>query len=364
MESKIPQLGHNITLDFLNPLIPATDITKLTESVVAILKSQNYEVVSQSTNVFSTNSTLITFTYANGTINLTTFNSQNMITLTAFIINDNKDASFKKANDLEVAFCDLLGWTNNTGNATVQLGGSDYHLLNKYYHSETMYRNFKLIHREQTKFQDLRIYDTKEMGRVLSLDFMIQNSDSLAEDSYTIDLCSLVITKGKTYNHILLIGAGDMIIPDYILKNFDVKKITMVEIDDRVIENTKTYFPKFYERIDGFIKEGRLDVIVDDGAKYLRENNGQIKFDGVIIDNSDVYLFDGPAANLFTKEFYTNISGSLAVGGFFSQQVSDEQVKAKWTDMVKSVGFETLVFKYSSTPEYSTALPLGSARKD
>ena len=52
------------------------------------------------------------------------------------------------------------------------------------------------------------------------------------------------------------------------------------------------------------------------------------------------------------------------IRGFFSQQVSDEQVKAKWTDMVKSVGFKVLNFKYSITPEYSTALPLGSAMRD
>ena len=154
-----------------------------------------------------------------------------------------------------------------------------------------------------------------------------------------------------------------MIIPDYILRNFNVQKITLVEIDDRVIENTKKYF-KFYERIEEFINAGRLEVIVDDGAKYLRENADKIKFDGVIIDNSDVYLFEGPASNLFTKEFYSNIIKSLNIGAFFSQQVSDEEVKAKWSEMVKSVGFKVLNFKYSITPEYSTALPLGSAMRD
>lgn len=170
----------------------------------------------------------------------------------------------------EETLCEVFGWDRCTWSAMFPRGGSNYHLLNKYYHSETMYRNFKLIHREQTKFQDLRIYDTKEMGRVLSLDYMIQNSDAITEDAYTTDLCSLVLEKEKSYEHILLIGAGDMIIPDYILKNFNVKKITLVEIDDRVIENTKKYF-KFFEVIQEFINQWRLEVIVDDWAKYLRE---------------------------------------------------------------------------------------------
>lgn len=360
---EVPQIGHNITLDFLDPLVKPDNKKAITEGVLTILKTLNYEIKSNTEFEYSPNSTLLQFTYDQGTVQVTTFLKENVVTVTAQVFNGDKNVSFKKAADIEVAFCEFFGWQSNTGNASVQLGGSNYHLLNKYYHSETMYRNFKLLHREQTKFQDLRIYDTKEMGRVLSLDYMIQNSDNLTEDSYTIDLCSLVIKADVKYDHILLIGAGDMIIPDYILRNFNVSKITLVEIDDRVIENTKKYF-KFYERIAEFIKEGRLEVIVDDGAKYLRENAGKIQFDGIIIDNSDVYLFEGPAANLFTKDFYTSIHASLRVGGFFSQQVSDEQVKARWTDMVQSVGFKTLNFKYSITPEYSTALPLGSAMRD
>jgi len=292
----------------------------------------------------------------------TTHLKQNMLSL-ELKLNGGEEVS-RQVIKFEEVLCDAFGWQNITGSAMYPRGGSQYHLLNKYYHSETMYKNFKLIHREQTKFQDLRIYDTKEMGRCLCLDYMIQNSDCLTEDSYTTDLTSLVIEKGKEYEHILLVGAGDMIIPDYILRNFNVKKITLVEIDDRVIENTKKYF-KFFEGITEFVNQGRLDIIVDDGAKYLREvqSKGQI-FDGIIIDNSDVYLFEGPAANLFTKEFYTNVHSTLKSGAFFSQQVSEEQVKAKWTGMVQTVGFNVLKFKYSITPEYSTALPLGSAMRD
>eukprot|EP00340_Litonotus_pictus_P003288 CAMPEP_0170525668 /NCGR_PEP_ID=MMETSP0209-20121228/11113_1 /TAXON_ID=665100 ORGANISM="Litonotus pictus, Strain P1" /NCGR_SAMPLE_ID=MMETSP0209 /ASSEMBLY_ACC=CAM_ASM_000301 /LENGTH=308 /DNA_ID=CAMNT_0010815043 /DNA_START=182 /DNA_END=1108 /DNA_ORIENTATION=+ len=300
-----------------------------------------------------------------GTATINAHPKENMVSVEIRLFtNTCKDESTKHMILFEEAICDTLGWENCSGSVILPRGSGNYHLLNKYYHSETMYRNFKLLHREQTKYQDLRIYDTKEMGRVLCLDYMIQNSDNLTEDSYTIDLCSLVIKKEEKYNHILLIGAGDMIIPDYILRNFNVDKITLVEIDDRVIENTYKYF-KFAERIDEFVKAGRLEVVVDDGAKYLKEAVGKgIKYDGVIIDNSDVYLFEGPAANLFTKEFYQNIHAGLKMGAFFSQQVSDEQVKSRWSEIVKSVGFKVLNFKYSITPEYSTALPLGSAMRD
>lgn len=366
MIDNVPHVGQLINLDFQNPLVKLENKKEVSDSIHKIFEKLNLEVKSYSEALLSDNTIVLHFTFVMGTAEITTYVKEKILNVNVKIINSDKNESYKQATLFESALCDVYGWNNNTGNATLSLGGSHYHLLNKYYHSETLYRNFKLIHQEQTKFQDLRIYDTKEMGRVLSLDYMIQNSDNLTEDSYTIDLCSLVIKKEEKYNHILLIGAGDMIIPDYILRNFNVQKITLVEIDDRVIENTKKYF-KFYERIAEFIKQGRLEVIVDDGAKYLRDNAASDKallFDGIIIDNSDVYLFEGPAANLFTKEFYSNIHKSLRIGAFFSQQVSEEQVKAKWTEMVKSVGFKVLNFKYSITPEYSTALPLGSAMRD
>jgi len=116
--------------------------------------------------------------------------------------------------------------------------------------------------------------------------------------------------------------------------------------------------------IEKFISAGRLDVIFADGAKFLNERKNEgVTYDGIIIDNSDVFIFEGPAANLFTNEFYSNIHACLKKGAAFSQQVSDEKVKAKWECMVKSVGFREISVIYSTTPEYSVALPIASAKK-
>lgn len=362
-----PLVGQTLLLDFVDPLLKISNKEEINKKVEQILEERDNKIVSRSENSFSDNHHSTIYTLQKGILNINTHLKENMLTVEARIFHIqelSKEESNKEIMDYEASFCDAFGWDRCSGTINLPRGGNHYHIQNKYYHSETIYRNFKLIHREQTKFQDLRIFDTKEMGRVLSLDNMIQNSDVIEDDSYTIDLCSLVLNKEERYNHLLIIGAGDMIIPDYILSNFNVGKLTLVEIDDRVIENTKKYF-KFYERIEEFIKQGKLEVIVDDGAKYLKESAvKEVLYDGIIIDNSDVYLFEGPAANLFTKEFYSNIHKSLRMGAFFSQQVSEEQVKARWTEMVKSVGFKVLNFKYSITPEYSTALPLGSAMRD
>jgi len=131
-----------------------------------------------------------------------------------------------------------------------------------------------------------------------------------------------------------------------------------------VYANTKKYF-KGFDAVENLIKEGKLNVVFDDGAKFLkiRKNEG-VKYDGIIIDNSDVFIFDGPAASLFTEEFYQNIHDCLKKGAVFSQQVSDENVKEKWEKMVKSVGFTDISYIYSSTPEYSVKLPMAAAKKN
>ncbi len=358
--SKVPSLGQTITMDFINIQLQKDDILS---KVIGLLKDSSIKL-SESTTVETKNkdSLSLHIFLENGHITISHF-SNSALTLEGRLL-DTSDQSEVDIVNLEVAFGNLFGWNNLIGDVFYKRGGVHYHMLNKYYHSETLYKNFELIHREQTQYQDLRIYNTKEMGRVLSLDYMPQNSDAITEDNYTIDLCNLVLSTNNEYNHVLLIGAGDMIFPEYMLRTFNIKKITLVEIDDRVIENTKKYF-KFYETIEKHIQDGKLDVIVDDGAKYLRERIqfGE-QFDGIIVDNSDVFLFEGPASNLFTKEFYANARTVLIKGGIFSQQVSDDQVKEKWVSMVKSVGFENLKFKESHTPEYSTKLPLAAALKD
>jgi len=47
----------------------------------------------------------------------------------------------------------------------------------------------------------------------------------------------------------------------------------------------------------------------------------------------------------------------------FSQQVSSELIKNKWEIIVKSAGLFEISYLYIDTPEYSTCLPLGRAKK-
>jgi len=167
--------------------------------------------------------------------------------------------------------CDYFGWENCTNTNILDRGNSLF-LLNECVESSTIYKDLKLIHREITKFQEIRVFDSVSMGRILCLDGMIQITEE-REDSYTVDLPKSVVEKGNSYNEILIIGAGDFYIPTYLLKTFDqeIKKITVVEIDERVIEVTRKFF-NFDDDLKDYIKKkGRLEIVIDDGAEYLKE---------------------------------------------------------------------------------------------
>lgn len=54
-----------------------------------------------------------------------------------------------------------------------------------------------------------------------------------------------VVKESIVYEHILIIGGGDMLIANYLLETFPssmLKKITVCEIDERVAENVRKYF--------------------------------------------------------------------------------------------------------------------------
>ncbi len=177
----------------------------------------------------------------------------------------------------------------------------------------------KLICRKKTPYQDCRIYQTKDFGRLLLLDNAIQTTEA---DEYTYHemLVHPVLMTHPNPKSILIIGGGDGGVLKEVVKH-PVEEIIMVEIDKDVIELSKKYLPTLSKR--SFLDK-RLGLIIDDGAKYIAET--EKKFDVVIIDSPDPI---GPAKVLFSLKFYRDLFKVLKADGIVIRQTGSAFLQKK-----------------------------------
>lgn len=79
----------------------------------------------------------------------------------------------------------------------------------------------------------------------------------------------------------MIVGGGDGGVAREVAKHPDVERITLVDIDDRVIEVCKQYLP----RLSLGLNNPKVTVSVGDGFEFLRNHRGE--FDVIITDSSD-----------------------------------------------------------------------------
>jgi len=280
------------------------------------------------------------------------------------------DRSARNLKIAEEKLCDFFGWENCTSTLLLKRGSVSSYLTNDFLDKTDILRNVKFLHREQSTFQEIRVYDSLAMGRILVLDGAVQISTfSLGEnDHYTIDMSRLVLDKEKTYEHVVIIGGGDLPIAAHVLEKYpNVKKLTVCEIDDRVVEITKKFF-QIGEICNREIEKGRLEVVISGGAPYMEkllQEGKEGTVGAVIIDCTDFALDENSiAAELFTPKFYSTIHKLLAPGAGFSQQITKPYYRDAFSERAYAGGFSKIDVFSCITPEYGGELPLAHCFKN
>lgn len=162
-----------------------------------------------------------------------------------------------------------------------------------------------------TGFQKLAIFTNPLLGRVMTLDGVVQTTEK-DEFVYHEMLTHVPLLAHPLPKRVLIIGGGDGGILREVMKHPCVEQVTMVEIDAAVIEMAKRYFPAHSA---GAFDDARLQLVIGDGVAFVNQTNEQ--FDVVISDSTDPY---GPAEALFSADFYTAIRRCLAEQGVFVAQ--------------------------------------------
>lgn len=162
----------------------------------------------------------------------------------------------------------------------------------------------------QSPFQKVAVLDTVEFGRMLTLDNVIQTNIK-DEFVYHEMITHVGLNTHPDPKKVLVIGGGDGGAVREIVKHKGIEKVVHVEIDQMVIDVAKKFFP---ELSSGF-NDPRVEILVDDGIKHVKENKGV--YDMIIVDSTDPV---GPAVGLFSEEFYRNVFEALTEDGLFVAQ--------------------------------------------
>lgn len=218
----------------------------------------------------------------------------------------------------------------------------------------------KTYHTEKTEYQEMALIETEQFGRMLVLDGTVQTT--IADEFVYHEMITHVpLFTHKNPKNVLVIGGGDGGAIREIIKHPSVEKAVLVEIDGRVIEISKKYLPE----ISCALSDSKVEVVVDDGIKYVKEHKND--FDVVMVDSTDPV---GPAVGLFAVDFYRSIYECLKEDGIFVAQTESpffhkDLIRGVYND-VKSV-FPIARLYICSIPTYPSGLwsfTMGSKKYD
>lgn len=170
----------------------------------------------------------------------------------------------------------------------------------------------KILFSKKSKYQKIDVVILEPEGKSLILDGDIQFTEN-KEFTYHEPLVFVPMLTHPNPKKILILGGGDCCVLEEVLK-WKPREVTIVEIDEDVINVVKKFFPKKGK----LLKRKNVKLVIGDGRKFVERCRE--KFD-VIITDLTVPLEGGPSTSLFTLEFYKSVRKILKRRGVFTTYV-------------------------------------------
>ncbi len=170
------------------------------------------------------------------------------------------------------------------------------------------------LYEERSPYQSIKLFYNPLWGRFLVLDGIVQLTE---EDEYVyhemmahLPICGM---EGGVES-VLIIGGGDTGLLREVQRWDFIKRIVQVELDRAVIEACRKYLPE----ICGDLDDPRVELIIGDGAAYVKEARGRgERFDLILLDSTDPI---GPAVVLFERPFHEDLWALLPEKGVVVRQ--------------------------------------------
>ncbi len=128
------------------------------------------------------------------------------------------------------------------------------------------------------------------------------------ELDYTKEMMASLLMREDSHfpRRVLLIGLGAASLTKYLYRNFPLAKLTVVEIEPRVVAAAKQFF-KLPEDTK------RLNIVIADGAQFIAENDKT--YDLILVDGFDE---DARPGELDTLRFYQMCRARLNTNGIMA----------------------------------------------
>ncbi len=208
----------------------------------------------------------------------------------------------------------------------------------------------KKLHEEQSAFQKIEIYATKNFGNLMVIDGFVMLTE---RDNF---IYHEMLSHPALFSHpqpadVLIVGGGDCGTLREVAKHQCVKNITQVEIDRRVTELSKQYFSQLCDTN----YDPRVQLVFDDAIQWVK-NAAANSLDLIIVDSTDPI---GPAKGLFSTPFYKDCVRVLKDNGLIVQQsesplVHLESIIQPMHQCMRTAGFNQVQLMHFPIATYPT----------
>ena len=176
-----------------------------------------------------------------------------------------------------------------------------------------MYRVKSYVYSGKTPYQSVEILETESLGRSLVLDGKTQ-STTFDEHIYHEALVHPAMLLHPNPQSVFIGGGGEGATLREALAHPTVERVTMVDLDARVVELARLHLPT---HSGGALDDPKTQLLHEDARGFLE--NTSDRYDVMILDLVDP-LEEGTAYTLYTREFYTTALGRLNPGGVLVTQ--------------------------------------------
>lgn len=167
----------------------------------------------------------------------------------------------------------------------------------------------------KSRYQNIEIVTIGRSGKSLILDGIHQSAEA-SEFIYHEAVVHPAMCLHPDPKRVLIIGGGEGATLREVLRHTVVERAVMVDIDEMVVEACREHLGWD----DGAYDDPRSELIIGDGAKYLRDTDE--RFDVIIIDSSTP-IPGSVSYNLYGDRFYSRAAGRLYAHGLLAGLVSN-----------------------------------------